>query len=77
MKMSTKNPRLNVVLEHEVYEILTNIAKKKGISLSLLARDLIKNSLEIYEDIYWDEIAEKRDETFSYEKALSHKDIWE
>jgi len=42
-----------------------------------LARDLIKNSLEIYEDIYWDEIAEKRDETFSYEKALSHKDIWE
>ena len=77
MKMSTKNPRLNVVLEHEVYEISTNIAKKKGISLSLLARDLIKNSLEIYEDIYWDEIAEKRDETFSYEKALSHKDIWE
>ena len=28
-KMPTKKPRLNVVLEHEVYEILTNIAKKR------------------------------------------------
>ena len=76
MKMPTKNPRLNVVLEHEVYQTLSKIAKKKGISLSLLARDLIKESLDIYEDIYWNEVAEKRDETFSYEKALSHKDIW-
>ncbi len=75
--MPTKKPRLNVVLEHKVYEILTNIAKKKGISLSLLARDLIKDALEIYEDIYWDEIAGKREKTFSYERALSHKETWE
>ena len=30
MKMPTKKPRLNVVLEHEVYQTLSKIAKKKG-----------------------------------------------
>jgi len=42
-----------------------------------LARDLIKDSLEIYEDTYWDEIAGKREKTFSHERALFHKETWE
>ncbi len=32
--MPTKKPRLNVVLEHEVYEILTNIAKKRNFPMT-------------------------------------------
>ncbi len=75
--MPTKNPWLNVVLEPRLYKILSKIANNKGISLSLLARDLLKESLELYEDIYWNEAAQERDKTFSYKKALSHKDIWE
>lgn len=75
--MPTKNPRLNVVLEPRLYKTLSKIANKEGISLSLLARDLLKESLELHEDIHWNEVAQKRDNTFSYGKALSHRDIWE
>jgi hypothetical protein len=75
--MPTKKPRLNVVLEPSLYEALCKVADRENISLSLLARDLIKESLELHEDIYWEETAERRDKTFSYKEALSHKDIWE
>ena len=75
--MPTKNPRLNVVLEPNLYKALSKIANREGMSLSLLARDLLKEALELHEDIDWQEVARKRDKTFSYKKALSHKDIWE
>jgi len=74
--MPTKNPRLNVVLEPPLYNALNGLAKKEGVSLSLKARDLIKEALEMEEDRYWEEIAQKREKTFLPKKALSHKDIW-
>ena len=75
--MPAKNPRLNVVLDSEIFEALDEISRKKGISRSLLARDLIKEALEIYEDIYWDKAARKRDESFSLESSLSHDEVWD
>jgi len=74
--MPTKKPRLNVVLEPKLYEVLSNIAQREKVSLSLLARDLIKESLEVYEDVYWEEISQERDKAFSYKTALSHQEIW-
>ena len=70
--MPTKNPRLNMVIEREIFEALDEISRRKGISHSLLARDLIKEALEIYEDIYWDQVARERDENFLPDEALSH-----
>ena len=75
--MPTKNPRLNVILEQDLYNAIRKLADREGISLSLVARDLIKEALEIYEDTYWQEVAQKREKTFSYKNALSHKEIWE
>ena len=49
---------------------------KEGVSLSLVARDLIKEALELHEDIYWQQVAREREKTFSYKKSLSHKKIW-
>ena len=74
--MPTKNPRINVVLDPEIYNILSKSAKSQGISLSLFSRDLIKEALEIREDIYWQKQAQKRESTLSNKKTLSHKDIW-
>ena len=74
--MPTQNPRINVVVEPSLHNILTNLAKKAGVSLSLLSRDLIKDALEAREDIYWNEVAQERDKSFSKSKSLSHKDIW-
>lgn len=74
--MSTKNPRLNVVLEPALYAVILKLAKKEGVSLSLKARDLIRDALEYCENVYWAKHVDKREKTFTYKKALSHKKIW-
>jgi len=74
--MPTKNPRINVVIDPEIYNILDKLAQNQGISLSLFSRDLIKEALETREDIYWQKQAQKRETTLSKKKTLSHKDIW-
>ena len=74
--MATKNPRLNVVLEAPLYSAVRHLAQKDHVSLSLKARDLIREALECYEDAYWAEIAESREKTFSKKSALTHKQIW-
>jgi hypothetical protein len=74
--MSTKNPRLNVVLEPPLYDGISKLADQEGVSMSLKARDLLKEALELHEDLHWQKVAEKREKTFSHKKALSHHDIW-
>ena len=74
--MPTQNPRINVVLDADLYHTLIKIAKKAGVSISMLSRDLIKDALEVREDVYWQEIAKKREKSFSTKKALSHDDVW-
>ena len=74
--MPTKNPRLNVVLEPPLYTAIQRLAKKEGVSLSLKARDLIREAVLAYEDLYWTKAAEARDKTFHKKSALSHKQIW-
>ena len=74
--MPTKNPRINIVLDPKIYNMLNKLAQSQGISLSLFSRDLIKEALEIREDIYWQKEAQKRETTLSQKKTLSHKDVW-
>lgn len=74
--MSTKNPRLNVVLDPGLYVGISQLAHRQGVSLSLMARDLLKEAMELYEDTYWNKVVQKRGKTFSYKKALSHNDVW-
>ena len=74
--MSTKNPRLNVVLEPSLYTAVRNLAKRDGTSLSLKARDLIREALEYCEDAYWAKEANKREAAFNKKAALSHKQVW-
>jgi len=71
--MGTKYPRLNVVLEPVLYQAIMKLARKDGVSLSLKARDLIREALEYCEDIYWSGQAEKREKTFKHKRALTHK----
>lgn len=74
--MSTKHPRLNVVLEEPLYLGVKNLARKEGVSLSLMARDLIRKALEDYEDSYWGRKAEEREKSFDIHKAHRHSDIF-
>ena len=74
--MPTKNPRINVVLEPELYRSVSILAKKENVSLSAKARDLVKEAVEIYEDLYWNRIAEDREKRLSCKKGISHRDTW-
>lgn len=74
--MPAKNPRINVVLEKPIYNSIGYLAKRDGVSLSLKVRDLVKEALEMEEDIALSFFAEKRERTFSKAKALKHDKVW-
>ncbi len=74
--MPARNPRVNVVLEKPLYEAVDRMAKEEGISLSTVVRDLVKEAIEIREDIDLGNIAESREKSLKRSRALSHKDIW-
>lgn len=75
--MPTKKPRVNVVLEPGLYKALVKVANGEGISISLAARDLIKDAVELYEDRYWANEAREREKTYTDKKALTHKEVWD
>jgi hypothetical protein len=58
--MAAQNPRVHVVLERSLYRAVATLAKKSGTSLSLTARDLIKEAVDQYEDLGLGWIAEER-----------------
>ena len=74
--MATKHPRLNVVLEAPAYQSVKRLAIREGVSLSLKARELIHEALELHEDAYLAERAHERAKTFVRSKALTHEQVW-
>jgi predicted DNA-binding ribbon-helix-helix protein len=74
--MPTKNPRINVALEKPVYSTIEKLAHKRGLSLSMVTRELIGEALEIHEDTVLAKIAEKRENTLASRKTLSHDEVW-
>ncbi|HJX16447.1 MAG TPA: ribbon-helix-helix protein, CopG family [Candidatus Deferrimicrobiaceae bacterium] len=75
--MPARNPRVNVVLEKPLYEAVDHLAKEEGVSLSTAVRDLVKEAIEIREDIDLGRLAEARGKTLRRSRVLPHKDIWE
>jgi len=73
--MPTKNPRLNVVMEPPLLYALSRLARQKGISKSLLARDLIGEALEASEDGYWHAKALERRKTWDDKKSLTLEQV--
>ncbi|MFZ2397141.1 MAG: hypothetical protein WAW31_00495 [Smithella sp.] len=74
--MPAKNPRVNIVIEPPLYGVLHDLATSGGVSISTLARDLIREAIELREDVALAALAGKRIKTFNRKVALSHKDIW-
>jgi len=74
--MPTKNPRINIVLEEPLYRIIREMAEKDGLSMSNLSRDLIREALELREDVALAALAEERDATLKAADRLDHDDAW-
>ena len=75
--MPTKNPRISVMLEGELYEILQEVAKRHGESLSEVIRRYLKIGLILSEDLGLLELAQERLKSFSDKEALSHDEVWD
>ena len=74
--MPTKQPRINITLEEPLYRIIEELSEVKGLSMSMVTRELIKEALEIEEDLYLTSFAEERDGTLFPYEALEHDDAW-
>jgi len=75
--MPTKNPRVNIVIEPPLYRAMQDLATSEGVSISTIARDLIREALHLREDVALATFADTRMKTFDRKVALSHKDVWE
>jgi predicted DNA-binding protein len=74
--MPAKNPRVSVVLDKPLYQRIEYLAKREGISISLKMRDLVKEAVDLEEDIALSTFAEQREQTFKEAEALTHEQIW-
>jgi predicted DNA-binding protein len=72
--MPTKNPRLNVVLNSEIYETIRKIAQQEGKSMSVVAQELMEDALERHEDLLLSERAMEREARSK--KTVKHEKAW-
>ena len=75
--MPAKNPRVNIVVEPPLYNALHDLAISGGVSMSTIARDLIREAIDLREDVALADFADTRMKTFDRKEALSHDDVWE
>ena len=74
--MPTTKPRINVILEEPLYKTVEQLAERDGMSLSLKVRDLVREALEIQEDLALSSFAYTREKTFRKSKSLKHDEVW-
>ena len=54
----------------------SSLRERQGVSLSMAARDLIRDALVMEEDVALAELADEREATFREDSALSHEEVW-
>jgi hypothetical protein len=75
--MPTKNARINVVVEKPLYAVIDEISKERGISKSMVVRDLVLQAIDLREDQALARFADERSTSFDKRRALTHKEVWE
>ena len=74
--MGTGNSKVNITFERSIYTTIKNLSEKENIPMSSIIRDLVKEALELREDIVLSKFAEDREKTFNKSKVLSHQEVW-
>jgi hypothetical protein len=74
--MPAKNPRISAVVDTGLWKWLRAKAKREGISLSLVVRDILMRVRAEEEEEYWAASGEERLDSFSRDEAVSHDDVW-
>ncbi len=72
--MATDNPRIQVMLDAQTNGLLAHLAAEQQRSISATAADLIREALELHEDIL---LSKHADERFTNAKKwVKHADAW-
>ena len=74
--MPAKNPRISAVVDLGLWKWLRSKAGRKGISGSLVVRDILMRVRAEEEEQYWVAAGEERLDSFSRDEALRHEDVW-
>ncbi len=74
--MPTERPRVQVTLDNDTNSLLSMLADKYNKSVSATAADLIREALELNEDMYLSEMSNKRMAEDSGEH-FSHENAWQ
>lgn len=72
--MPTDNPRIQVMLDAETNGLLAHFAMQHNRSISSSAAELIREALELHEDILLSKHADERFE--NTKKWIKHEDAW-
>ncbi len=59
--MPTIKKRLNITLGADLERAIREIAKREDVPEATVASDLLRNAIQIEEDVVWDKIASSRD----------------
>ncbi len=71
-----KSPKMSVAVEKPMYNAIHDLADKEEVSMSTVVRDLLREALEIREDVALSKFAEERENTFDSSNALTHEQVW-
>ena len=63
-------------MEKPLYALIDEISKERGISKSMLVRDLVIQAIDLREDQALAQLADDRAKSFDKSKALTHKEVW-
>ena len=72
--MPTKNPRINIIMEESIVNVLSQLAEHEHKSVSSITKELVLEALERREDMALSAIAKVRD--IKDAKKVKHIDAW-
>lgn len=71
-----RNPRINVTLNPSDVEVMQILCDKKNLSMSSLAKKMIEDWLEEYEDILLAKRAEEAEKRAEGKPTHSFEEVW-
>ena len=74
--MPTTKKRIQIPVSDKVHKELDKLAKKRGLSLSSLANELVEEALEIQEDVYFSRQGDQALKNLKKSELIDHEDAW-
>ncbi|MCX5782859.1 MAG: hypothetical protein NTW04_00185 [Elusimicrobia bacterium] len=71
-----KNPKINIALKPEIFDMLALFAKHNKSSVSSMGGGLLENAIKECEEFLMYREAKNRERAFSPKKALSHRQVF-